>query len=212
MELFNIIDVDGKSHLINADAIISIDSGSCIGKMNQWQFLLTLRERDPIEIGWDEVKSLAFYYNPYMELKKTYSKDLQEANQKAREEVIRNLFTWANSLSEETLGLLPRTEWEVTGEVVEEARGLIGMEADITEKYANVYSKVKNCREIASDVYDMLDDVRERLSENEWLDFGEYPGFKLLRLLERYLPQKKLPDNFRQYVAEFIKTNKQTTF
>lgn len=81
------------------------------------------------------------------------------------------------------------------------------MEADITEKYANVYSKVKNCREIASDVYDMLDDVRERLSENEWLDFGEYPGFKLLRLLERYLPQKKLPDNFRQYVAEFIKTN-----
>lgn len=103
MELFNIIDVDGKSHLINADAIISIDSGSCIGKMNQWQFLLTLRERDPIEIGWDEVKSLAFYYNPYMELKKTYSKDLQEANQKAREEVIRNLFTWANSLSEETL-------------------------------------------------------------------------------------------------------------
>ena len=81
------------------------------------------------------------------------------------------------------------------------------MKEDITEKYGNVYRKVKACQEIASDVYDMLDNVCKHLSEHEYLDFGECPGFKLLKLLEAYLPQKKLPDDFRQYVADFIKTN-----
>lgn len=206
MELAYITDIKGKGRLINVNEIVSIECVRSYGSLDQWEFLLTLRvlaepkELVQFKIKWDEVKKLAFNYNPYLRLNRMRHDSPRDAVCETKNKLKKDLFTWVNNLAVEELYLKKASDYElrIINAVIAEAKKHIGVSESVAG-YCNINEKVNDCQEIASDIYAMLGEINKQFSKQEWNGLEQWRPSILLRILNVYLPKKELPDGFRQY-------------
>ena len=205
MELAYITDIKGEARLVNVNEIVSIEAGSHHDSLNQWEFLLTLRVlAEPkglvqFKIKWDEVKKLAFNYNPYLRLDRMRHNSPQDAVCEAENKLKKDLFTWVNNLAVEELVPQP-SDYElcIINAVIAEAKKHIGVSESVAG-YNNINKRVNDCQEITGDIYAMLGEIHKQLFKQEWNELEKWRPSILLEIFNAYLPKKELPDDFRQY-------------